>query len=304
MAAGAWGDALAYAGRGAEAVAVLEPTLDLARTIYGQDNFRAARALDWLSSAYLEAGRAGEALAAIQQAFAVGTRAAPGNPLTPVWLHRMVSLQLALHQPDAAAATLAEAAPALPERIPPAFRDALDVLELEVALRRDPADALLRERLAALVRRLGDDQSRFLDRARLLSVRVALANGESATAQALLPDLRPSATAPAPDRAGWLLLDALALRQRRDHQAAAEQAGIALGLLDASGRAGAPLAADLHAELAHSRCLLGDVAGARDHAAAATRIWSNQIGATALVPALASLSPLCSENPSASAEAR
>jgi serine/threonine-protein kinase len=293
MAAGAYGDALAYAGRGAEAVALLEPTVALARSIYGEQNFRHARALDWLSAAYRESGRAGDALAAVTEAFAIGSRVAPRNPLTPVWLHRMATLQLDLHQPDAAAATLAGADAVLPERLPQAFREALDVLELEVALRRAPADAALRTRLAGLIERLRGSASAFLPRAVRLAARAALDAGDPAAAQALLAEQRPGPSAPAADQAAWLLLEAAALRLQGRQDDAATQAGSGVALLDAGDLSGAPLAADLHAELAHTRCLQRQADGARGHAAAAARIWRAHAVAPATVPALAALPRGC-----------
>ncbi|MBX3725540.1 MAG: serine/threonine protein kinase [Xanthomonadales bacterium] len=275
MAGGALGDALAAAGRSSEAIPLLEATLEQALAIYGPENFRYARALDWLAQAHDDAGNARRAAELTEQAFLIGAAAVPRNPLTPFWLHRIVASWLALQRPDRARAAWDRHRGELPDALPATLSDALDLLELRLRMQEGPRAPGLPEQFEALFERLTSADSTRLDSARLLGAGLALDRGDPDRAASLIAAAATGIEAdPLHPAHGELAL----LRARQ--QAATGQPGLALAGLDVAiarlqGRemTASPAMARLRAERGGLRCALGDPEAGREDLAAATMFW-------------------------------
>jgi len=280
MAGGALGDALSSAGRSAEAIPLLEATLAQALAIYGHDNFRHARALDWLAQAHEDAGNARQAAELTERAFAIGAAAVPRNPLTPIWLHRIAGNWLALERPDLARAAWVAHRDALPDPLPAALADALDLLELRLEVQERPAAADLAPRTDALLRRLEASASARLASARLLAARLALERGDADGAGALLADAAQAIEADPlhPARDELALLRARQQAASLQPQLALSGLDVAIARLQAGGREATPALARLRDERGRLRCALGEHADGLGDLAAAGAFWRDIAG--------------------------
>ncbi len=188
MAAGAYGSALSRFARTDEAIPILEENVEHSLEIYGEENFRYARGMDWLSSGYQAAGRTHDVLEMVQKLAPIGEAAVPGNPLTPVWLHREVQSAMHLRKPEAGRQALDAREERLPERFPAHISHAYEIQDLLIRHQEGEfASALLSEALS-LVEMLEEEGSSQLDEARMAATLLSLNAGATDTSARMLED--------------------------------------------------------------------------------------------------------------------
>jgi tetratricopeptide (TPR) repeat protein len=186
QAAGAYGDALSINERTDEAIEVLGEAVDLARTIYGEHNFRYARALDWYASALDDAWRLPESIDATEQALAIAHAAMPRSPMSATMLHRLARLQLDLWRTEDAETTLARRDEWLPDPLPDHVVGALALDELRLRLQRDGATPEVVDDTAALADGLAEAGGTMSFQADLVVAQAALETGDVPLAERLL----------------------------------------------------------------------------------------------------------------------
>lgn len=208
-----YGDMLSSQRQSERAIALLESGVELAREIYGEENFRYARALDMLAVAHNDIGNLPQALDLTEQAFAIGSRAVPQNPLTAFWLQRIVDILLHLHQPERAAEALTRRWPELPEQLPRPTPDMFDILRLRLRLQLGNEEAeTLGETSDALVERLEASASPLIERAIATAFDQRMRANDPDGAHAYLAQLRQRAD----EQAGSDTSFALAARLRTE----------------------------------------------------------------------------------------
>ncbi|MCH8557744.1 MAG: serine/threonine protein kinase [Balneolia bacterium] len=188
MAAGAYGSALSLFARNDEAIPLLEQNVQHSLDIYGEDNFRYARGMDWLTLAYQAAGRTHDVLTTIQKLIPIGEAAVPRNPLTPVWMHREVHSAVHLRKPGVARQALSERGDRLPERYPAHISHAYSIFELLIRHQEGESAAVLQQEALELVMQLEEEGSGQLNEARLAALLLSVEAGDSETSARLLED--------------------------------------------------------------------------------------------------------------------
>lgn len=281
QAAGAYGVALALNGSYDEAIALLRRTVDLARDIYGENNFRYARALDWLAAAYDEAGRLPEALTTTEEAFLIGRETLPRSPLAGFWLHRMARLQLDLLQPDAAEATLALVQSETAEQLPGVIADGLAVDRLRLHLMTQSASPELSAEAIALADRLAGTSSPMGATVDLLAIEAAMNAGDTTSASRLFDRYVASGSGSGnATQHGWRqMLNARLLLARDDAAAAASMARDARTSLESPSVDVARQALGT-LRLAQVYCMMDDHAVALELFAQARRLWQDGVDST------------------------
>lgn len=294
QAAGSYGDALAFSGRSEEAITLLATTVDLAREIYGERNFRYARALDLYAGALDEAERLPDALAATRQALEVAHAAMPRTPLSAGLVHRAARLELDLFRTDDAAATLDLSADQLPDPLPEYLAPHLQLDGLRLRSQRDgPTPDLVQEIAAFADARAAAAGTAFIP-ADQLAMRLAIEAGQLDLAERLLQRLRAAVEdAGAASVAQVDLLDAQLLASRGDIDVARTILADARSALEELDRPPGPLLFEAMRLEADLTCRRGDLTSGRRLHGSATAFWREHVDPPHLPAAVNALPASC-----------
>lgn len=276
MAAGAYGSALSLFARNDEAIPLLEQNVEHSLHIYGDENFRYARGMDWLTLAYQSAGRTHDVLTTVQKLAPIGEAAVPRNPLTPVWMHREVHSAVHLRKPEVARQALSERDERLPERYPAYISHAYNIFELMIRHQEDESAAVLQREALEMVEQLEEEGSSQLGEARLAALLFSIENDDESTSAELLTASE-SLTNPGSKSditpARYFMLEARHYLLQGDVDAARQSIQLAHDILTAAGHDQSPFLAEQRAIEAGILCRTGNLDEGKALLESSIRYW-------------------------------
>ncbi len=281
MAAGAYGSALSLFARTDEAIPLLEQNVEHSLQIYGDENFRYARGMDWLTLAYQAAGLTHDVLPLVQKLAPIGEAAVPGNPLTPVWLHREVQSAVYLRKPEVGRQALNERDERLPERYPVHISHAYSIFELMIRYQEGESAAVLQQEAMELVETLEEAESSQLGEARLAALFFSIENGDEETSAELLAvseSLKNPGSKSDITPARYYMFEARHHLLTGDADAARESIRSAYEILTAAGHDESPFLAEQRAIEAEILCRTGEMDESKALLETSLRYWRETAG--------------------------